>query len=253
MIYTINDEFETLNQLPRLLQEDIAPNYKAVRVYRKSDIDYIQLEDYLQVQDNPDALYQIIMENDLELDNIEFVVDETHIIDNPHMINSNKHIINGNKVVVKKMNTDNYARAVKEAIEEYESTGIWNKFDLLIEADSIGGAAVEGLKKGTKEGLKTTAKTIGKNVRNAALLAGGVGAVAYGINKFANKMADKDARITIHSGRRSELIKKLRVLNGKYEEYESKYDKADYQRKNILGKILYKIKMAIKRLKGQIA
>lgn len=250
MIWEIPNEFDTLNRLPRLLQEDVLPNYKAVRVYRIHDKDYIQLEDYLRFEDNSDAFFHIVMENDLSLDDIDFVVDETHIIDNPHMIKSAKHIVNPNNLVVKRMNTDNYAKSIKEAIDEFESTGNSKTLDLLLEENN---GLVDAGAKGAKEGFKTTAQVAGKNLRNLGLLAGGLGAVSFGASKLVNHIADKDARIPIHSGRRSELIKKLRILNGKYEEYESKYDKADYQRKNIIGKILYKIKMAIKRLKGQIA
>ena len=254
MIWEIPNEFDTLDKLPRLLQEDVSPDYRAVRVYKLHDKDYIQLEDYLRFENNNDALYHIVMENNLSLDKIDFVVDETHIIDNPHMIKSAKHIVNPNNLVVKRMNTDNYAKSIKEAIDEFESTNDSTNLDILLERKSwIIDAGARGIAKGAKEGFKTTTQVAKKNLRNLGLLAGGLGAASFAANKVVNHIADKDARIPIHSGKRSELIKKLRVLNGKYEEYESKYDKADYQRKNIIGKILYKLKMAIKRLKGQIA
>ena len=252
MIWKESDNL--IDNLPRLLQEDIEPDFKSVRIYRKDGTDYIQLEDYMYLENIPGVLHHIVMENDLDVNNLGFVVDETHIIDNPHMVNKIKNVINPNKIVVKKMNTDNYARAIKEAIEEFESTGSWNRFDVLLERKSwpiIAGA--QGIHKALapkiKETKKELAHTAGKYALGGLALAG---AVHAGL-KYVDKKADEDARIPLHSGKRSELIKKLRVMSGKYREYESKYDKASYAQKNIIQKILYKIKNAIMRLKGQLS
>lgn len=256
MLYTITNDFELLDSLPRLMKEDIQPNYQSVRVYRTDTADYIQLEDYLQLEEiDPNALFHIVNENNLDIDRVMFMVDEAHIIDNPHMINTTRHNINPNKVVVKKMNTDNYARVVKEAIEDFEQTGSWDKFDnLLLERKSwMLIAAGKGIHKAAGPAFKDAGKEAAKGIAKLGAVAAGTGALAYGIQQYGKHKADQDARIPINSGKRSELIKKLRLLNGKYEEYESKYDKADYARKNIIQKILYKIKLAIKRLRGQLA
>ena len=97
-------------------------------------------------------------------------------------------------------------------------------------------------KREVKADISSTAK------KGAALLG-----TLYVGKKIADHIADSDARKP--RWQRSELIKKLRVLAGKKAEYESKYERAErehLENKGIIGKILWKIKTAIRKLTDKL-
>ena len=251
-----------LESMERLSADEVRIIPEMVRIQEAQGLQLIFFKDYERIMEAGDtAFLQMVNKNNLDIDRIGIVLEEVDVIDNPHCLNDAKHYVNPKKVYIRPMNTTRSKKFLEQAIAHFELHNDPTFFDYFVETPILEGDMIDkmvdaikgGFKKGAKdEAIRQKDRLIDDAKSGAKKVAlAGLGLLA--INKlashFTKKYADEDARK--HPYERSELIKKLRVLRGKLPDYESKYQKAErekWENRGILGKIVYKIKVAISNI-----
>jgi hypothetical protein len=253
-----------LSDLPHLCQEDVELHSDQIRIFKRNNGEaLIFFEDYERLsEENPQLLVKVIHENGLDPDKIGFLIDESTLLwERSRLCRIARNATPRKKLFIRPLNTRHTTKMIREALFHLQETGDESMFDNYINEDSIK-SILQSFGKGFGKGavgqgekevaqIKKDVKSGAKKVAIGAALIGGTG---YALNKIASKYADDDARK--HPAYRSELIKKLRSLTGLLPEYEGKYARADrlsYQQKGIIGKIIHKIKAAIKAIKFKLA
>ena len=252
------DQPSVLDSLPRMQYRDMT--IEEARLIESLDgTVYIFLDDYISlVESGKEAL--IYSHYHVDPSKLGVIVDEVRLINNPHYLRNKKKYIKNTKVSIRPLNTKHHTKLIEDAISFYEQYQDFTLFDQFInesDMEDLKNGFVHGItsairsevpkqinqaKREAKDNLKRTAK------QGAALLG-----TLYVGKKIADHVADNDAKKP--RWQRSELIKKLRVLAGKKAEYESKYERAErehWENKGIIGKILWKIKAAIRKLTDKL-
>ena len=255
-----------LESIERLPIEETIIKPEMVRVQEAQGLQLVFFKDYQRILEAGDtAFLQVINRNGLDIDRVGIVIEEVDAINHPHYLNDAKHYVNPKKVYIRPMSTKRGKKLLEEAIAHFELYDDPTLFDQFLETtitegellDNMMNAVKGGLKKGAeeeairqKDRLISDAKSGAKKVAIAGL---GLLAANKIASHFTKKYADEDARK--HPYERSELIKKLRILRGKLPEYESKYQKAErekWENRGIIGKIIYKIKIAISNIMARL-
>ena len=251
-----------LESMERLPIDETRVLPELVRVQEAHGLQLVFFKDYERILEAGDAAFlQMVNRNKLDIDRIGLVLEEVDVIDHPHYLNDAKHYVNPKKVYIRPMNTKRSKKLLEEAIAHFELYDDPTLFDRFVESpilegemiDKMVGAIKGGFEKGDKEEAIRQKDRLIKDTKSGAKKVALAGLGLFAINKlashFTKKYADEDARK--HPYERSELIQKLRVLRGKLPEYESKYQKAErekWENRGILGKIIYKIKVAISNI-----
>jgi hypothetical protein len=249
------DQPSVLDYLPRLEYQEMS--IEEARLIEGLDgTTYIFLDDYITlVESGRENL--IYTHYHIDPSKLGFIVDEARLINHPHYLKNRKKYVKNTKVSIRPLNTRHHTKLIEEAIAFYEQYHDFTLFDQFVNEDNIDfvkdvafSTAADVLKKKipqVMEQKKQEAKDdLKKTAKRGAMLAGAL----YLGKKAADYYADNDARKP--KEQRSSLIAKLRVLKGKQAEYESKYEKAEYNKKGIIGKIIWKIKAAIKKILSKL-
>ena len=260
---TQNSYSPITNSLPRL--DDMLLDPDLVRIQEAHGLQLIFYKDYLRLMQERDSSFiKVIHKNNLDIDKVGLIIEEIDFVNNPRCINDAKHYINPKKIYIRPMSTKKHRKVLEDSLEYFEKYDDSTKFDIFIESplnetelafnkDAMVSEIGKGAKRGAMKAINSHKDDVIKRAKSVAvktaLAAGGL----YAINKIAGhytkKFADEDARK--HPDNRSELIKKLRILRGKLPEYESKYQRAEREKwanRGVIGKIIYKIKMAISNI-----
>lgn len=260
MVHVINNG-TILENIQRLLPTDMDINIDQVRIRRTPNIDLIFYEDFEKMSSND--LTKVILEYNLDPDRIGVIIDEVKVFNNPHILYKARRVINPNKIYIRPISTARATKRITEAIDDFIESNNWDLFDQYINEsehenidkikDNLVDNLIDNVKSGAQEGWKEAKSDIKKDVKKWGIRAAKVGAGMYLANKALNHItyhiARKDALKP--EGQRSKLIATLRVLRGKLPSYEHQLQRTqreDYQKRNILGKIIYKIKEAIKSI-----
>lgn len=259
-----NNHYSTiLDSLPKLDSMPLDPDL--IRVQEAHGLQLIFYKDYLRLMQESDSSFlRVIHKNNLDIDKVGLIIEEIDFVNNPRCISDAKHYINPKKVYIRPMSTKKHRKVLEDTLEYFEKYNDSTKFDIFIETPlhetelafgpgnmvtAIGNGARRGAQKAIENHKEDVIKRAKSVAAKTALAAGGL----YAINKIAGhytrKLADEDARK--HPDDRSELIKKLRILKGKLPEYESKYQRAEREKwanRGVIGRIIYKIKMAISNI-----
>ena len=244
MIHHINKKnniIEDMKLLKRsdqeVLEEDINFIYS-----KENDLYLFPYHHYKRlIESTNNNLAKVLLKNDIEIDKIGVIINEEELIDNTQeYIDACNNI---GKVFIRRLNTDNEKNILENITNQYLETGN----EVILEGITD---YMKGVKKGLndpdvgiKAQIKSTAIGSGIKLGGAALLTGGL---IYGADKLGKRIADNDARELPEN--RSDLIRILRVMQGKLPEYVSKYDVARYEQKSRLGKIIDKIKEIIRKI-----
>ena len=276
MIYETESTLNFIDNLPRLTQEDVKPDYRTIRVIACEDCNLVNLKDFIAYKEQTDCSLADI-ERLYNIDNSKFYINEADAFDTSDVINYMlENNIDAKDITVNPLYTKPIEEQLEESIQYFIDSGSWDAYDFLMEANSpqppqgqpqpsnkqIIKSGFDKIKDSLKKGFDTgiqnftnnTLKPEAVKTRNNALK-WGIGipafmAASYGASKlYANRDSKKDP------AHRSELIKRLRVLRGKLPEYEGKYEQAkreDFKKANIFKKIIIKIKETIQRLVDKI-
>jgi hypothetical protein len=252
------DQPSVLDSLPRLEYHDIS--IEEARLIEGLDgTVYIFLDDYVSlVESGRESL--IYSHYHVDPSKLGVIVDEVRLINNPHYLKSKKKYIKNTKVSIRPLNTKHQTRLIEDAISFYEQYQDFTLFDQFINEDHLDdlrNSVAQGITDGIKSEVYKQAHRVKGEVKADLSSTAKKGAALLGTlylgKKIADHVADSDARKP--RWQRSELIKKLRVLAGKKAEYESKYERAErehWENKGIIGKILWKIKAAIRKLTDKL-
>ena len=262
MKFVIRNTF--FQEFNRLLPADLAFDPSLVRIQRTKSHDLIFFEDYENL--STDNLTQVILNYNLDPDRLGVVIDEVRIINNPHILKNTKKIINPSRIFIKPISTVRSTKMIKEGIDYFINNNDWSLFDNYINestenientANLIGKEILSGGKKGFESGLKDAKENIqtdlGKWGKRAVKFSAGLYVTNKILNQISKEYAENDAKKP--KNKRSRLIATLRVLKGKLPEYESKLERTkreDYERRSLLGKIIFKIKSAILLILGKL-
>lgn len=256
MKHVINNS--PLQEIKRLSPSDLSFDASLVRIKRTNTHDLIFFEDFDKLSSN--QLTKVILEYNLDPDRLGVIIDEVKVLNNPHILSKTKKVINPSKIYIRPVDDTRYTKMIEEGINHFIEFGDWNKFDrYFLEDSDFKNIEATGLKIGQKLslGAKEEARKEWREVKNefksdvsnfgkkAVTFAGGLYAVNKILNDITKRYAENDA--IKPENQRSKLIATLRVLKGKLPRYESELSRTyDYKRKSILGKIIYKIKSAIR-------
>lgn len=260
MVHEINNG-TILEGIQRLLPIDMNINIHDVRIQRTPNIDLIFYEDFDKLTSND--LTKIILEYNLNPDKLGVIIDEVKVFNNPHMLYKARRVINPKKIYIRPVSTARATKKITEAIEDFIENNNWDLLDQYINEsehanldkvkDNLIDNLVGNVKQGASEGWKEAKQDVKNDIKKWGIRAAKVGAGMYLANKALNHItyhiARKDALKP--ESQRSSIIAKLRVLQGKLPTYEHQLQRTrreDYERRNILSKIIYKIKEAIKSL-----
>ena len=264
MIYETESTLNFIDNLPRLTQEDVKPDYRTIRVIACEDCNLVNLKDFIAYKEQTDCSLADI-ERLYNIDNSKFYINEADAFDTSDVINYMlENNIDVKDITVNPLYTKPIEEQLEESIQYFIDSGSWDAYDFLMEANSpqppqgqpqqsnkqIIKSGFDKIKDSLKKGFDTgiqnftnnTLKPEAVKTRNNALK-WGIGipafmAASYGASKlYANRDSKKDP------AHRSELIKRLRVLRGKLPEYEGKYEQAkkeDFKKANIFKKIIIK-------------
>ena len=276
MIYETESTLNFIDNLPRLTQEDVKPDYRTIRVIACEDCNLVNLKDFIAYKEQTDCSLADI-ERLYNIDNSKFYINEADAFDTSDVINYMlENNIDVKDITVNPLYTKPIEEQLEESIQYFIDSGSWGAYDFLMEAnspqppqgqpqqsnkqiiksgfDKIKDSLKKGFNAGVHNFTNNTLKPEAVKARNNALK-WSIGvpafmAASYGASKlYANRDSKKDP------AHRSELIKRLRVLRGKLPEYEGKYEQAkkeDFKKANIFKKIIIKIKETIQRLVAKI-
>ena len=276
MIYETESTLNLIDNLPRLTQEDVKPDYRTIRVIACEDCNLVNLKDFIAYKEQTDCSLADI-ERLYNIDNSKFYINEADAFDTSDVINYMlENNIDVKDITVNPLYTKPIEEQLEKSIQYFIDSGSWDAYDFLMEAnspqspqgqpqqsnkqiiksgfDKIKDSLKKGFDVGVQNFTNNTLKPEAVKARNNALK-WSIGvpafmAASYGASKlYANRDSKKDP------AHRSELIKRLRVLRGKLPEYEGKYEQAkkeDFKKANIFKKIIIKIKETIQRLLAKI-
>ena len=276
MIYETESTLNLIDNLPRLTQADVKPEYRTIRVIACEDCNLVNLKDFIAYKEQTDCSLADI-ERLYNIDNSKFYINEADAFDTSDVINYMlENNIDVKDITVNPLYTKPIEEQLEESIQYFIDSGYWDAYDFLMESnstqppqgqpqqsnkqiiksgfDKIKDSLKKGFNAGVQNFTNNTLKPEAVKARNNALK-WSIGvpafmAASYGASKlYANRDSKKDP------AHRSELIKRLRVLRGKLPEYEGKYEQAkkeDFKKANIFKKIIIKIKETIQRLVAKI-
>lgn len=246
-----------LKEIKRLPVIENSFNSSLIRIKRIRDNDLILYEDFENL--SPNDLTKVILEYNLNPDNVGVLIDEVKILDHPYILSKTKKMVHPSKIYIKPVSTTRSTKMIKEGIDYFINTKDWSMFDNYIHEEhenidatlpKIGAQVSVNAKAGAKQAWEDTKQDIANDVglwgKKAVKYAGALYIANKTLNHLAKKYAESDAKKPRHL--RSKLIADLRILKGKSAEYESKLERTrreDYEKRSILGKILFKIREAI--------
>lgn len=253
-----------LDSIQRIPYTESSIDPKQVRVQEAHGLQLVFFKDYQRIMESSSYTFlQMVNSNNLDVDRVGIVLEEVDVINNPHYLTDAKHYVNPKKLYIRPMNTKRGKKLLETAILHLEMYGDPSLFDQFVEKplslleneriDSLIDGLNRGLKSGVDHQKEELAKSAKSAAKKAAVVAGGIYAINKAASHFTQKYADEDARK--HPFKRSDLIKKLRILRGKLPEYESKYQRAEREKwanRGVIGKIIYKIKTAISNIRARL-
>lgn len=257
MIYETEEQVTNLlSDIPRLPIRENQITVDDVRVIKLREGHLIFFDDYERIleQGGP-LLAQVIHKYGIDPDKLGLIVDEVRLIRKPHLCKIAKNACPSGKLFIRRINTARTTKLAEEALEYFYENGDSSKFDAFVEGTlgdgmaKIGKAFGQGVGRAAAQQGKQFKKDAISTAKKGALGLAVLGTASYLAGKKASQMVDDDARK--HPAYRSQLIAKLRTLRGLLPKYEGKYARADrlsYEQKGILGKMIHKIKAAIKAI-----
>lgn len=266
MIYKVKDNISFLDSMQYLKEDECQFSVRDVRIIESVDkgLNLIYLEDYnklLESNDNKEtALFYLVHEHDLDVDNIGFIIKEESLFDDISTINTVKQLQENNvPIYIKPMSTEVYDRILEECIIKDENSICedfrnieWFVEESAVYDHNIKKRLIDGFIKGTKEGVKDVAKraNLGGKLAKAGLYVAGVAgsykAGSHIARKYVKGQLDKPEE------KRSEIFKKIEALHKKYQLYTNRlHAEKDTNKKGFIRKLLDKIRALISRLSNR--
>lgn len=246
-----------------LKEDECQFSTRDVRIIESIDkgLNLIYLEDYnklLESNDNKEtALFYLVHEHDLDVDNIGFIIKEESLFDDKSTINVVKQLQENNvPIYIRPIDTEIYDRILDECIIKDENSICedfrnieWFAEESVVYDHNIKKRLADGLAKGTKEGLKDVVKraNLGGKLAKAGMYVAGVAGAYKASSHLARKYVK--GQLNKPEEKRSEIFKKIQALHKKYEVYSNRlHTETDTKKKGFIRKLIDKIRALISRL-----